>query len=114
MHKILKLPKRVRDIKTFPHCDPRVLHSFGECEFCDLHPEWQELRVAWGIAFTGWEPDENELQDPATVARPLDVVNKWGGNRAVGAEGYDYAPHTYISLGIGTCGKCGLGREDHN
>lgn len=44
------------DIPTFPHCDQRVLHAPGECEFCDACPEWQALRKAWGIAFTGKIP----------------------------------------------------------
>lgn len=43
-------------ISTFPHCDQRILHKPGECEFCDEHPDWQELRKAWGIAFTGHVP----------------------------------------------------------
>ena len=41
---------------TFPHCDQRVLHAPGECQYCDMCPEWQQLRVAWGIAFTGHAP----------------------------------------------------------
>lgn len=40
----------------YPHCDPRILHKPGECEYCDKSPEWQELRKAWGIAFTGHDP----------------------------------------------------------
>ena len=40
----------------FPHCDSRILHRPSECEFCDQHPEWQALRKAWGIAFTGHVP----------------------------------------------------------
>lgn len=80
-------PKRelVKDeIDQFPHCDSRVLHAPGECEYCDRHPEWQLLRMAWGIAFTGYEPEteKNELPDPATVARPLSIINRWGGNVA--------------------------------
>lgn len=43
-------------ISQFPHCDQRILHAKGECEFCDRHPDWQELRKAWGIAFTGYTP----------------------------------------------------------
>jgi hypothetical protein len=46
-------------IKQFPHCDQRVLHEPGECEYCDKHPAWQELREAWGIAFTGHQPRGN-------------------------------------------------------
>lgn len=44
-------------IKQFPHCDPRILHAPGECEFCDGHPDWQELREFWHIAFTGKKVD---------------------------------------------------------
>lgn len=67
---------------TIPHCDCRVLHAPSECVYCDKHPDWQTLRQVWGIAFTGYEPDQNELPDPATHARGLDTVNKWHGNRA--------------------------------
>ncbi len=42
--------------RQFPHCDSRVLHRRGECKYCDTHPDWQELRQAWGIAFTGHTP----------------------------------------------------------
>ena len=41
---------------AYPHCDSRVLHAPSECDYCDGHPEWQELRKAWGIAFTGHPP----------------------------------------------------------
>lgn len=45
------------DIGQFPHCDQRVLHGPGDgCEFCNAKPEWQQLRVAWGIAFSGHVP----------------------------------------------------------
>ena len=69
-------------IDQFPHCDQRVLHAPGECEFCDDRPQWQALRLAWGIAFTGWEPDAGELPDPATNARGLKSLNAWHGNVA--------------------------------
>lgn len=81
MHKKVRPEDHVRShIGQFPHCDPRVLHAPGECEFCDKHPIWQALRLAWGIAFTGFEPDDKELPDPATHARGASV-NLWGGNR---------------------------------
>lgn len=69
-------------LDQFPHCDPRVLHSPGECEFCDQHPDWQALRMAWGIAFTGWIPDESkhELPCPANFARG-DACQIWSGNK---------------------------------
>jgi len=68
-------------IKQFPHCDARILHSPKECEFCDKHPEWQALRAAWGIAFTGWTPEGTELPCPADHARG-DKHKLWGGNVA--------------------------------
>lgn len=68
-------------IKQFPHCDQRILHAPKECEHCDGHPEWQELRVAWGVAFTGYEPEGTELPCPADSARGNNHT-KWGGNIA--------------------------------
>ena len=94
-------------IERFPHCDQRILHAPGECEFCGLHPEWQELREAWGIAFTGHWPglyakhgdiEELQLPCPADYARPQGSDSDhraWGGNTAkpAGAQriGVDYA-----------------------
>lgn len=71
-------------IGQFPHCDSRVLHAPGECDYCDRHPEWQALRFAWRIAFTGYEPDtdQKELPDPATHARSFESLNAWEGNQA--------------------------------
>lgn len=63
------------------HCDPRVLHAPGECEFCDKLPQLQALRQIWGIAYTNYEPDAGELPCPANHARG-DIVNKWAGNVA--------------------------------
>jgi hypothetical protein len=68
-------------LHQFPHCDQRVLHGPGECIYCDEKPDWQALRVAWGIAFTGWEPENKELPCPADYARG-DTHTKWYGNVA--------------------------------
>jgi len=70
----------------FPHCDPRILHAPGECEFCDMHKEWQYLRQMWGIAFTGYTPEEKELPCPADHARG-DSHKLWGGNVAKPSAG---------------------------
>lgn len=64
---------------AFPHCDQRVLHAPGECEFCDQYSDWQALRSAWGICFTG-KPESGKLPCPAEMARPLATINRWGGN----------------------------------
>lgn len=71
-------------ISQFPHCDQRVLHAPGECEYCDRHPEWQELRKYWGIAFTGKTPElkgqqQMELPCPADFNRGS-AHTHWGGN----------------------------------
>lgn len=70
------------EIAKFPHCDRRILHAPGECEFCDKHALWQALRIAWGIAFTGWSPDIGELPCPANNARGDMVDQRWAGNRS--------------------------------
>ncbi len=71
------------EIGQFPHCDPLILHAPAECEFCDRYVNWQALRLAWGIAFTGWTPDESkhELPCPANHARG-DKCESWTGNQA--------------------------------
>lgn len=79
--KIKPIQEAFRIIRQFPHCDQRILHAPSECEFCDKHRDWQELREAWGIAFTGYEPEGTELPDPATHARGEKNLNAWGGNR---------------------------------
>ncbi len=70
----------IEAITQFPHCDQRILHAPGECEYCDAHPDWQALRQGWGIAFTGYDPEGAELPDPATHARGLASLNSWQGN----------------------------------
>lgn len=78
-HGAIDLSNPIRVLGTIPHCDPRILHAPGECEFCDTHPDWQALRQVWGIAFTGYEPGETELPCPAMYARP-EMFERWGGN----------------------------------
>lgn len=69
-----------RILGQFPHCDHRVLHRPGSCEFCDLHPEWQAIRVAMAINFTG-ESDPKKDPCPSVKFRPVQVSHAWGGNR---------------------------------
>jgi hypothetical protein len=87
-----------------PHCDARILHKPGECWACDLYPDWQALRMKWGIAFTGHEPKihrlivdwqkepvsvRRELPCPADYNRPPDSPSdhrQWGPNQAQGAD----------------------------
>lgn len=70
-----------------PHCDQRILHAPGECGACDLYPDWQSLRLKWGIAFTGRAPLSDQLPCPADHARPPDSPSdhrQWGPNTAQG------------------------------
>lgn len=64
----------------FPHCDSLVLHAPGECQYCDHYPDEQKERIMNKVAFTGHEPKSDERQDPATIERPLETINKWHGN----------------------------------
>ena len=86
----------------FPHCDQRILHAPGECKYCDDRPEWQELRKAWGILFTGQSSDPDswtrQLPCPSDYNRPkgsMSDARQWGGNLPAppGVEpiGTDYA-----------------------
>lgn len=68
-------------IGQFPHCDQRILHARGECSYCDEHVDWQALREAWSIAFTGYEPEGTELPCPADYSRG-DSHKLWYGNVA--------------------------------
>ncbi len=69
--------------KTWPHCDPRVLHAPGTCEVCDEDPYLQEIRKVWSIAFSGEEAEENQLPCPSTLFRTENHINAWYGNRPV-------------------------------
>lgn len=73
----------MKNIRQFPHCDPRILHAPGECRFCDMHPEWQELREVWNIAYTGHKPGDGTLQTPCPADHARGSYHsKWAGNRA--------------------------------
>lgn len=65
-----------------PHCDNRVLHAPGECDYCDLYPDWQGYRIGAGIAFSDHEPTDGQLPCPSTATRDAEAINRWGGNRA--------------------------------
>jgi hypothetical protein len=87
----------VTERAEFPHCDTRILHAPGECEYCAEYSDWQDLRKRWGIAFTGHEPQEirvsdtvigRELPCPADFNRPPSSPSdhrRWPGNTP---EGY--------------------------
>jgi hypothetical protein len=74
-----------KHIKQYPHCDPRVLHAPGECKYCDMHPEWQDLRETWGINFTG-KAEVGLDPCPADKARPHGKSQVWLGNKPMTPE----------------------------
>jgi hypothetical protein len=76
------MPDPARDVRP-PHCDPLVLHPPGECRFCDAHPDWQTYRQTAGIAFTGQPPSADQVGCPAEARRPLELIYRWPGNRAL-------------------------------
>jgi len=82
MHKTVAALTLAHPQLRFPHCDQRILHAPTECSYCDAYPERQALRQAWGICFTGYEPDGKELPCPADFARPGGLCEQWSGNRA--------------------------------
>jgi hypothetical protein len=98
-----------------PHCDARILHAPGECEYCDGYPDWQMCRERWGIAFTGHEPKPGQHPCPADVARPpgSDSDHRtWGGNRPTN-PGSDIPPERFDSqvfYGSSSDGRRWLGR----
>jgi len=69
----------------FPHCDVRVVHSPEDnCKYCN-ESGLQEIRKVWNINFTGHH-DPDKTICPAEAKRPLDTINKWGGNVAMTPE----------------------------
>ena len=80
MPKPLDFSEALERLGSTPHCDGLVLHAPSTCQFCDTHPDWQALRVVWGINFTG-EEDPKKHPCPSTAVRPVDRVHAWPGNR---------------------------------
>lgn len=81
MFKKLQPKQAPYKISQYPHCDQRVLHAPGDCEYCDKHPMWQALRKGWGISFTGYIPEGTEVGCPSEAARPLEKIEAWPGNQ---------------------------------
>lgn len=79
---------------TYPHCDSEVLHAPGECKYCDMYPDAQAARQTGGINFTG-HSDEDKAPCPSEVRRPLERINRWGGNVPVpeGMTTIMHSPH---------------------
>lgn len=103
---------QLKYIKQFPHCDAKILHRMGECSYCDAHPEWQELRQAWGIAFSGHSNETVSYVDlngrtiektlipcPSEWDRDPDIINRWGGNIAMTPEREKEIDEYYKRLG---------------
>lgn len=66
------------------HCDNRVLHSPGYCNYCDQEgAEAQQQRLRLGVSFTN-QPDRGKYPDPALTFRDEESINGWGGNQPHG------------------------------
>lgn len=39
----------------FPHCNAEVLHAPGECIYCDMYPDRQQMRIAGKTPFSPLE-----------------------------------------------------------
>jgi hypothetical protein len=63
-----------------PHCDQRVLHAPGECDYCDKSPHLQAARIIWEIAFTGHLATGHQLPCPSDAQRGLGGAHVWPGN----------------------------------
>lgn len=83
-----------------PHCDSRVLHAPGECDYCDKYPRAQAERMKARICFTGKTPEHMAILAggratlwdpcPADQARPPQTSadhRRWAGNKPTSAKG---------------------------
>jgi hypothetical protein len=101
-------------LDTIPHCDDLILHGPGVCDYCDKYPAWQEARRKFRIEYsftqarianhrirrTGYRPC------PASVLRPIEKIERWGGNVPYNAEA---EAGDVFSLGL-----AGLADGDHS
>jgi hypothetical protein len=65
---------------TVPHCDSNILHRLGTCDYCDERLELHSARRVLCINYTG-EYEEALLICPSERDRPLETIERWGGNR---------------------------------
>lgn len=86
--KLKKVPATQEDRAFAPHCDSRVLHGPGTCEYCDLYPDRQKARAEMSICFTGETPDDWRGPCPSDYHRGTGGAHTWGGNypKPVGEE----------------------------
>lgn len=93
-----------RLVGQLPHCDTAVLHAPGSCTYCDRHPEWQALRQAWGIAYTGQWPADGQLPCPSDARRGTGGAHTWGGNTPRPHRAYWTSPGTWTDPDCIECG----------
>jgi len=86
-----------KHIKQFPHCDQLILHAPGSCDHCDSHPDWQALRIAWEINFTG-EEDPQKAPCPSAKYRPAYLAHRWHGNHPTNATPTLHPPTVWDHL----------------
>lgn len=76
----------------FPHCDDKVLHAPGECQYCDHYPEAQEQRIRDLVNFTGHYAVGFALC-PSEERRSLQTIEAWPGNQPTGLSAAHAALH---------------------
>lgn len=71
-------------LTMFPHCDDKVLHARGTCRYCSSgrYARLHELRRRFGIGYTGAALEAGQEACPSEAFRPVDVIDRWPGNRA--------------------------------
>lgn len=52
-------PQWIPQPAEYPHCNSEVLHAPGTCQYCDMYPDRQQMRIASNTPFTpkeanGW------------------------------------------------------------
>ena len=71
-------------LSMYPHCDQNVLHARGTCRYCSSgrYDRLHELRRRFSIAYTGALPESDQEPCPSEAWRPVDLIERWPGNRA--------------------------------
>lgn len=72
------------EIRSFAHCDGNVLHARGTCRYCSMaqYDRLHELRRRFNVAYTGATLESGQEPCPSEAWRPVDIIEKWPGNRA--------------------------------
>lgn len=105
MFKLQKIqPPAFVTIYDGPHNNLKVLHAPGECPDCDRYPYAQQLRLTWGIAFTGYTPEGKEIACPSEKIGDNRAAQGSQGNQALEKD-FEIILELEPSLHCGWCGQ---------